>query len=107
MVTPRQRSKYWVATSCFAVALGAGIAAPAQAMPFAKHLFRFTSAVEFAKPPAPWLAFCRQNPRDCDADPSAAHEVDLTDENLDLIQKTNLAVNRKVKPRTDQRHWGV
>jgi predicted transglutaminase-like cysteine proteinase len=107
MVTPRQKSKYWVAASCVAVALGAGIAAPAQAMPFAKRLFRFTSAVEFAKPPAPWLAFCRQNPRDCDADPSASHEVDLTDENLDLIQKTNLAVNRKIRPRTDQRHWGV
>jgi predicted transglutaminase-like cysteine proteinase len=107
MFTPRQKSKHWVAVSCFAVALGAGIAAPAQAMPFAKHLFRFTSAVEFAKPPAPWLAFCRQNPRDCEADASSPYEVDLTDENLDLIQKTNLAVNHKVKPRTDQRHWGV
>jgi predicted transglutaminase-like cysteine proteinase len=107
MFTPRQKSKYWMAASCFAVALGAGIAAPAQAMPFAKHLFRFTSAVEFAKPPAPWLAFCRQNPRDCEADPSSPYEVDLTDENLELIQRTNLAVNHRVRPRTDQRHWGV
>ena len=106
MVT-RQKSKHWVAAFCFAVALGACIAAPAEAKPLAKHLFPFTSAVEFAKPPAPWVAFCQQNPRDCDADPSSPYEVDLTDKNLELIQKTNLAVNHKVRPRTDERHWGV
>ena len=102
----KQKAKGWVWLSLILLG-GACFAGGAQAFPFAKNAFRFTSVVEPAKPPAPWLKFCKRHPADCEADPASAREIELNAETFDLLKNINLLVNRVIKPQTDKKHWGV
>jgi predicted transglutaminase-like cysteine proteinase len=84
-----------------------GCAGQAAAMPLAKRPLLFTAVVEYAKPPVGWLGFCRQNPRDCEADPHSPREVAFTTEAFDELTNINRLVNANIKGVTDKKHWGV
>lgn len=59
------------------------------------------------KPIAAWTRFCARHGDECRVDASEADTIELTNRAWALITSTNRKVNKRIKPITDQEHWGV
>ena len=60
-----------------------------------------------AKPIAAWVEFCQRNPKECAVDLSEPATVTLTTAVWRTLTAVNRRVNTRIKPMTDQAHWGV
>ncbi len=60
-----------------------------------------------ARPVAAWTDFCRRYPADCAVDPSEPAFVTLNPALMRMLVSVNRRVNQRIKPVTDQAHWGV
>ncbi len=59
------------------------------------------------RPIAGWIEFCRRVPEECTLDTAEAAAVTLTHAVWRTLQSVNRRVNTRIKPITDQAHWGV
>lgn len=59
------------------------------------------------RPIAGWIEFCRRMPQECTLDIGAPASVTLTLAVWRTLQSVNRRVNARIKPITDQAHWGV
>jgi predicted transglutaminase-like cysteine proteinase len=57
--------------------------------------------------PYGWADFCVRYKGECDTEPLAATDINLTPKTLEMIQKINLWVNSTIIPESDWDHWGV
>ena len=73
-------------------------------LPVAKQPIR---AEGIAKPTIGWMKFCERFPAECVVNPAEPDTITLTPEVWQTLVSVNKQVNAKVKPRTDQAHWGV
>jgi predicted transglutaminase-like cysteine proteinase len=103
-MTPRQRAALAALCACGVVTLAT---VPAQAVPLGNTRLLFTAVVEKAPPPKGWLQFCKDRPGECRTEKRELRTPALTDERMAELRQVNLTVNRQVKPRTDQRNYGV
>ncbi|NEU11388.1 transglutaminase-like cysteine peptidase [Methylobacterium sp. BTF04] len=60
-----------------------------------------------ARPVAAWTAFCARMPSECTVDTTQPAFITLTPAIRDLLVSVNRRVNARIKPITDQAHWGV
>ena len=67
----------------------------------------FVSIGASARAPIGWIEFCTEHKRDCDVKSMEARDVVLTADSWRDLVRINKWVNTKVKPLTDQEHWGV
>jgi predicted transglutaminase-like cysteine proteinase len=72
----------------------------------ARDLPRFTTPVEDASPPHPWIEFCKRFSGDCAVRGDEPNQVDLTPETWALLERVNLSVNRRIKEQPDPEHYG-
>lgn len=54
-----------------------------------------------------WIEFCRRMPQECTLDTGEPASVTLTFAVWRTLQSVNRRVNARIKPITDQSHWGV
>jgi predicted transglutaminase-like cysteine proteinase len=59
-----------------------------------------------AKPPSGYVAFCERLADQCKAAPGAS-EVPLDDETWQMLNDTNLAINKSIIAMDDKTHYGV
>jgi predicted transglutaminase-like cysteine proteinase len=57
--------------------------------------------------PYGWAEFCRRYAGECGGGLTPPRDVDLTPEELKMIERVNKWVNSHVKPVSDMEHWGV
>jgi predicted transglutaminase-like cysteine proteinase len=60
-----------------------------------------------ARPVAAWSNFCERYPAECAIDVSESAVLTLTPEVWRAIMSVNRGVNKRIKPMTDLKHWGV
>src|SRR5438067_2313174 len=60
-----------------------------------------------ANPTPAWIDFCRRRPSECTIDPAEPKVIALTPAVWQLLVTVNRGVNRRIKPITDLKHWGV
>lgn len=60
-----------------------------------------------ARPVAAWSDFCRRHPADCAVDMTEPAIVSLNPSLMRTLVSVNRRVNQRIKPVTDQAHWGV
>ncbi len=60
-----------------------------------------------ARPVAAWTAFCQRLPEACSVDIREPAFITLTPAVRDTLARVNRRVNARIKPLTDQAHWGV
>jgi predicted transglutaminase-like cysteine proteinase len=60
-----------------------------------------------ARPVAAWSNFCERYPAECAIDVSEPAVLSLTPEVWRAIMSVNRGVNKRIKPMTDLKHWGV
>src|SRR3954469_10118071 len=60
-----------------------------------------------ARPVAAWSNFCERYPAECAIDVSEPAVLTLTPEVWRAIMSVNRGVNKRIKPMTDLKHWGV
>jgi predicted transglutaminase-like cysteine proteinase len=60
-----------------------------------------------AKPVLGWTRFCERNPDECRVDVAEPGVVTMTPQVWRTLVLVNRRVNARVKPMTDQEHWGV
>ena len=60
-----------------------------------------------AKPVAAWLDFCKRYPDECAVNTAEPATVELTAATWNTIVSVNKRVNARIKPVTDQVHWGI
>ncbi|HEY8567253.1 MAG TPA: transglutaminase-like cysteine peptidase [Beijerinckiaceae bacterium] len=60
-----------------------------------------------AKPVAAWLDFCRRHADECAVNTAEPATVELTPATWNTIVSVNKRVNARIKPITDQLHWGI
>ena len=60
-----------------------------------------------ARPVAAWSAFCARLPAECTVDLSEPALIALTPAVWRMLATVNRRVNQRIKPVTDQAHWGV
>ena len=60
-----------------------------------------------AKPVLGWTKFCERNPDECRVDLSEPAVINLTPQVWRMLTLTNRRVNGRIKPKTDQEHWGI
>ena len=69
------------------------------------------SAVEVGGGPtrsiAGWADFCRRMPDECSIDPTQPKVIPLTLATWRTLRSVNARVNARIKPMTDQAHWGI
>src|SRR5215217_2938247 len=87
----------------------AGMTMPAAAQQFAalSTQVRTSEAYGPAKPIEAWTKFCARYAGECAVDIAEPETIELTAKIWTLITATNRKVNRRIKPTTDQQHWGV
>jgi len=59
------------------------------------------------RPTRAWIEYCEQLPDECAINSSEPFVVRLTPAAWRTIVSVNARVNRVIRPRTDQQHWGV
>jgi predicted transglutaminase-like cysteine proteinase len=79
----------------------------AHAVPIARDLFAYTTAVDSAATPRGWTDFCRRYSSECENQPSARRKLELSSEARDRLVVVNEWVNGHVKRLTDRQHWRV
>jgi predicted transglutaminase-like cysteine proteinase len=57
--------------------------------------------------PYGWIDFCRRYQGECDAEPAAPLDVNLTPKTLKEVERVNKWVNMALEPVSDQDHWGL
>jgi predicted transglutaminase-like cysteine proteinase len=67
----------------------------------------FLPTGEPSRPPIGWVQFCADQPRECDAAPTAARDVVLSQRAWKDLVRVNKRVNETIKPLTDLEHYGV
>jgi predicted transglutaminase-like cysteine proteinase len=67
----------------------------------------FVSLGETARAPIGWVEFCTANPHDCASHASKPRDIVLSTQAWKDLVRVNRWVNAKIKPMTDQEHWGV
>ena len=67
----------------------------------------FVSLGVVSRPPIGWVEFCAVHKKECDTQPMQARDVVLTTNAWRDLERVNSWVNTKVRPLTDQEHWGV
>jgi predicted transglutaminase-like cysteine proteinase len=60
-----------------------------------------------ANPTPAWTDFCRRRPSECTIDPAEPKVIALTPAVWQMLVAVNRAVNQRIKPITDLKHWGV
>lgn len=60
-----------------------------------------------ATPTPASLDFCKRMPAECTVDRAESAVVALTSETWNALMTVNREVNERIKPMTDQEHWGV
>jgi len=60
-----------------------------------------------ANPTPAWTDFCRRMPTECKIDPAEPAVIALTPDVWQTLVAVNRAVNKRIKPTTDLKHWGV
>lgn len=60
-----------------------------------------------ARPVAAWIAFCQRMPGECTVDTTQPAVITLTAAVRDTLASVNRRVNGRIRPITDQAHWGV
>jgi predicted transglutaminase-like cysteine proteinase len=60
-----------------------------------------------ANPTPAWIDFCRRRPSECTIDPAEPKVIALTPDVWRMLVTINRAINRRIKPITDLKHWGV
>ena len=60
-----------------------------------------------AKPVPAWVKFCDRYAAECAVDASEPAEIALTPEIWQTILSVNRRINTRIKPLTDEAHWGV
>ncbi|MGY2047257.1 transglutaminase-like cysteine peptidase [Methylobacterium sp. JK268] len=60
-----------------------------------------------AKPVSAWVEFCSRYPGECDVDTREPATIALTSAVMRTLAAVNRRVNTRIKPLTDQAHWGV
>ncbi len=60
-----------------------------------------------ANPTPAWIDFCRRMPTECKIDPAEPTVIALTPDVWQTLVAVNRAVNKRIKPITDLKHWGV
>ena len=60
-----------------------------------------------AEPPPGFVAFCRQNPSECEANSSSVKPVASSPPRLSDLEEVNRWVNQSITPQTDFDHYGV
>ena len=60
-----------------------------------------------ANPTPAWIDFCRRRPSECTIDPAEPKVIALTPDVWRMLVTINRAINRRIKPITDRKHWGV
>ena len=87
-----------------ASALAAG--APAAASPALPHA-SYAATGGRTSVPFGWVDFCNRYATECDVQPLAPEDIDLTPAALKDIERIDRQVNAAVTPETDMDHWGV
>jgi len=59
------------------------------------------------KPTPAWTDFCRRRPSECTINPAEPKVIALTPAVWQMLATVNREVNRRIKPITDLKHWGV
>jgi predicted transglutaminase-like cysteine proteinase len=57
--------------------------------------------------PYGWVDFCNRYENECAGHALPAVDINWTAKTQRLVEKTNAWVNRRVKPMSDEDHWGV
>ncbi len=60
-----------------------------------------------ARPVAAWTEFCQRMPAECEVDPREPATIPLNTALWRTLSSVNRRVNGRIKPITDQAHWGV
>src|SRR5215210_962818 len=60
-----------------------------------------------ANPTPAWTDFCRRMPTECKIDPAEPAVIALTPDVWQALVAVNREVNKRIKPMTDLKHWGV
>jgi predicted transglutaminase-like cysteine proteinase len=60
-----------------------------------------------AHPTPAWIDFCRRRPSECTINPAEPAIITLTPNVWQMLVSVNRAVNKRIKPITDVKHWGV
>ncbi|ACA16862.1 transglutaminase family protein cysteine peptidase BTLCP [Methylobacterium sp. 4-46] len=60
-----------------------------------------------AKPVSAWVEFCQRYPGECAVDVNEPAAITLTPALMKTLVAVNRRVNSRIKPLTDQAHWGV
>src|SRR5215207_997018 len=60
-----------------------------------------------AHPTPASIDFCRRMPTECKIDPAEPAVIALTPDVWQTLVAVNRAVNKRIKPITDLKHWGV
>src|SRR5918911_716414 len=93
------------------LALMAGCAVLTLAGPEAREgrppLDTVLEATQIARPPMGYVQFCRDFPEDCQSGARAARVVTLTKQRWQELDRVNRAVNRTIRPTTDQELYHV
>ncbi|KAB1074200.1 transglutaminase-like cysteine peptidase [Methylobacterium planeticum] len=90
-----------------AILMLGGAATQARTRP---HLPEDATAVEIgptAKPVAAWTDFCNRMPAECTVDLAEPATIPLNAALWRTLTSVNRRVNARIKPITDQAHWGV
>lgn len=59
------------------------------------------------RPVAAWTAFCQHLPEECIVDPAQPTAISLNTALWRTLTSVNRRVNERIKPITDQAHWGI
>ncbi|WP_430913614.1 transglutaminase-like cysteine peptidase [Methylobacterium sp. sgz302541] len=59
------------------------------------------------RPVAAWTAFCARSPSECTVDTAEPARIHMTTALWRTLGSVNRRVNARIKPITDQAHWGV
>lgn len=105
--TSRAAKAVLLASSLAASAFAVGGAAGAQTLAALPSISMPLQRSGGAKPVPAWTKFCDRNAAECAVDPSEAGTVALTSDIWQLIVSVNRRVNTRIKPVTDDAHWGV
>ena len=81
-------------------------ALPASADSISNKLPVYTIATDKADPPHGWGAFCARYASECVGKSNAPRKIELTATVWNAIVAINAAVNKRIEPISDERHWG-
>jgi predicted transglutaminase-like cysteine proteinase len=97
----------WTIGASFVQAAQAGERIASLGGALTKEHSAFITVGDATRPPIGWVEFCSEYKGECDAKPSQARDVVLSQRAWNDLLKVNDWVNETIKPMTDLEHWGV